>query len=358
MELNVTLPSGKRSVSTRKTQKGVSLVEIMIAVVIGLLLMAGVGQIYISSKQTYRLQDAQSRMQENARYALELLSNDIRIAGYSGCANLNSITPNVIANPPIIALTATSALSGYNASGSSWNPALSSTLSGLSKPPLAGTDAITVQFSQGCGTHLKGNMSAVSDGIPIMAPNTCSISAGNALMVSDCTAADVFRATSVSSSGSTQTIAHSNFNNTSINLSKTYQSDAEIFIFTSRSYYIANGAGGQPALWRLDNNTATGSDNPVELVEGVENMQILYGEDTDNDRVPNRYFTVNSVGNLANVVAVRLSLLIRAPDDNLLHAAQTYNYNGVTCPGSAGCPTDRRLRHVFTTTINLRNRSP
>jgi type IV pilus assembly protein PilW len=331
------------------------LVEIMIAMVIGLLLIAGVGQIYISSKQTYRLQDAQSRMQENARYALELLSNDIRIASYSGCANLNSITPNVIANSPIIALTATSALSGYNAaSGSSWDPALSSTLSGPPKRPLDGTDVITVQLSQGCGAHLKENMSAVSDGIPIMAPNACSISAGNALILSDCTAADIFRAANppLSTNGSTQTIAHSN-NNTSINLSKTYQSDAEILIFTSRTYYIANGAGGQPALWRLDNNTAPGGDNPVELVEGVENMQILYGEDTDNDRVPNRYFTVNSVGNLANVVAVRLSLLIRTLDDNLLHAAQTYNYNGANVPA-----TDRRLRHVFTTTINLRNRSP
>jgi type IV pilus assembly protein PilW len=351
MELNVMPPPGKRSVSTRKTQKGVSLVEIMIAMVIGLLLMAGVGQIYISSKQTYRLQDAQSRMQENARYALELLSNDIRLAGYSGCANLNSITPNVIANSPIIALTATSALSGYDA----WNPTLSSTLSGLSKPPLAGTDVITVQFGQGCGAHLKGNMGAASDGIPIMEPNACGIKAGDALMVSDCTAADVFRAANppLSTNGSTQTIAHSN-NNTSINLSKTYQSDAEIFIFTSRTYYIANGAGGQPALWRLDNNTATGGgDNPVELVEGVENMQILYGEDTDNDRVPNRYFTVDSVVNLANVVAVRLSLLIRTLDDNLLHAAQTYNYNGANVTA-----TDRRLRHVFTTTINLRNRSP
>jgi type IV pilus assembly protein PilW len=333
MELNVTPPPSKRSVSTRKTQKGVGLIEIMIAVVIGLLLMAGVGQIYISSKQTYHLQDAQSRMQENARYALELLSNDIRLAGYSGCANLNSITPTVTANPPIITLTATSALSGYNASGSSWDPALSSTLSGLSKPPLAGTGA---------------------SGIPIMYPNACGISTGNALMVSDCTAAHIFRATSVSSDESThtQTIAPSN------TLGNTYQSDAEIFIFTSRTYYIANGAGGQPALWRLDNNTATGGDNPVELVEGVENMQILYGEDTDNDRVPNRYFTVNSVGNLADVVAVRLSLLTRTLDDSLLQLAQTYSYNGVTCPGSAGCPTDRRLRHVFTTTINVRNRSP
>jgi type IV pilus assembly protein PilW len=148
--------------------------------------------------------------------------------------------------------------------------------------------------------------------------------------------------------------------NTSNNLTKTYQQDAELFIFASRTYYIANGAGGQPSLWRLDNTAATGGDNPIELVEGVENMQILYGEDTDGDRIPNRYLTVNSVSNLANVVAVRVSLLLRTLDDNLLQLAQTYSYNGVTCPGGAGCPTVRplSLRHTFNTTVNLRNRSP
>lgn len=354
MELNVmTRLPRKQPILAWKIQAGVGLIEIMIALVIGLILIAGVGRIFLDSKQTYRLQDAQSRMQENARFALELLTNDIRMAGFSGCANLSSITPNVIANPPIIALTAATAASGNDAVSSSWNPALSTTLSGLSSPLLPDTDVITVQFSQGCGAHLKGNMAVVNANLQIMSPNSCGIDAGDALMISDCVAADVFRATSASGGAPTQTIAHANDVNTSNNLSKTYQQDAELFIFASRSYYIANGAGGQPSLWRLDNTAATGGDNPLELVEGVENMQILYGEDTNGDRIPDQYLTVNNVGNLANVVAVRASLLLRTLDNNLLQLAQTYSYNGA--PVTA---TDRRLRHTFTTTVNLRNRSP
>jgi type IV pilus assembly protein PilW len=352
MELNLmTRLPHKHPILPWKIQAGVGLVEIMIALVIGLILTAGASKIFLESKDTYRLQDAQSRLQENARFALELLTNDIRMAGFSGCANLSAITPNVIVNPPIIALTAATAASGND--GASSYPALSSTLSGLSSPPLADTDVITVQFSQGCGAHLKGNMATVNDNIQIMSPNSCGIDAGDALMISDCVVADVFRASSTSGGAPTQTIAHANTLNTSNNLSKTYQQDAELFVFASRSYYIANGAGGQPSLWRLDNTAATGGDNPIELVEGVENMQILYGEDTDSDRIPNRYLTVNGVGNLANVVAVRASLLLRTLDNNLLQLGQTYSYNGATV-----IATDRRLRRTFTTTVNLRNRSP
>ncbi|MGH8488990.1 MAG: PilW family protein [Gammaproteobacteria bacterium] len=348
MELNVmTRLPRKQLILAWKIQAGVGLIEIMIALVIGLILIAGVSWIFLDSKQTYRLQDAQSRMQENARFALELLTNDIRMTGFSGCANLSSITPNVIVSAPIIPLTtAATAATGNDAVSPSWNPLLSATLGGLSSPPLAGTDVITVQFSQGCGAHLKGNMAVATDGIQIMSPNSCGIDAGDALMISDCVAADVFRATGTSGGAPTETVAHAN-------LSKTYQQDAELFTFASRTYYIANGAGGQPSLWRLDNTTATGVDNPLELVEGVENMQILYGEDTNGDRIPNQYLTVNSVSTLANVVAVRASLLLRTLDDNLLPLVQTYSYNGATVNA-----TDRRLRRTFTTTVNLRNRSP
>ncbi|MDQ3774695.1 MAG: PilW family protein [Pseudomonadota bacterium] len=347
MELNaMTRLPRKQPILAWKIQAGVGLVEIMIALVIGLILIAGASKIFLDGKQTYRLQDAQSRLQENARFALELLTNDIRMVGFSGCANLSSITPNVSANSPTIVLTAATAASGNDAASSSWNPALSSTLSGLTSSPLPNTDVITVQFSQGCGAHLKGNMVGVNADIQVMSPNSCGVDAGDALMISDCVAADLFRATSTSGGAPTQNVAHAA-------LSKTYQQDAELFIFASRTYYIANGAGGQPSLWRLDNTAATGGDNPIELVEGVENMQILYGEDTDGDRIPNQYLTVNSVSNLANVVAVRASLLLRTLDNNLLQLAQTYSYNGATVTA-----TDRRLRHTFTTTVNLRNRSP
>ncbi len=87
----------------KKHQLGMTLIEIMIALLVGLFLLAGLYQIFISGKQSYRLSDGQSRMQENARYALEVLSHDIRLAGYMGCSGVTASNPVVIANNPLIA---------------------------------------------------------------------------------------------------------------------------------------------------------------------------------------------------------------------------------------------------------------
>jgi type IV pilus assembly protein PilW len=61
--------------------RGFSLVELMVALVITLILLAGIGQIFLSSKKSYTLQDSLSRMQENGRYAMDTLSQDLRRAG-------------------------------------------------------------------------------------------------------------------------------------------------------------------------------------------------------------------------------------------------------------------------------------
>jgi type IV pilus assembly protein PilW len=287
------------------------------------------------------------------------------MAGYAGCANIATIAPNVIADldgddVADVAYSSSSAASGNESTGTdAWTPDLDTTLATRTYPPLTGTDVITVQFSQGCGAHLKGNMDAVNANIQIVSPNSCDIEQDDILLISDCVSSDVFRASSASSGGTTQTIAHAENINIGVNLSKPYQQDAEIFNFASRTYYIGSTAGGQPALWRLDNAAVLGGNNPMELVEGVENLQVLYGEDTDSDRVPNQYLTANNVANLANVVAVRISLLMRTLDNNIVQSAQTYSYD-TDNDGSGESVTagDRRLRRVFTTTINLRNRSP
>lgn len=64
-------------------QKGLSLIELMIALVLGLFLVAGVIQIFLGTSQTYRLTGDIARVQENARFALDILARDIRMAGYS-----------------------------------------------------------------------------------------------------------------------------------------------------------------------------------------------------------------------------------------------------------------------------------
>lgn len=65
-------------------QRGLSLVELMIGMTLGLMLLAILISIYLSVKQTYTVQDNLARMQENARLALRLISHDVRMAGYWG----------------------------------------------------------------------------------------------------------------------------------------------------------------------------------------------------------------------------------------------------------------------------------
>ena len=62
-----------------------ALIEIMIALLIGAFLLGGVLQIFVSSKQTYRMQEGLSRLQENGRFAMDFLARDIRMAGFWGC---------------------------------------------------------------------------------------------------------------------------------------------------------------------------------------------------------------------------------------------------------------------------------
>jgi type IV pilus assembly protein PilW len=89
-------------------------------------------------------------------------------------------------------------------------------------------------------------------------------------------------------------------------------------------------------------------------------MQILYGENTndDNNSAADRFVPADQVSNWDNVVSIRIALLVQSLEDNLVNAPQSYTFNGVLYNGTTGNganPPDKRLRRVFTTTINLRN---
>jgi type IV pilus assembly protein PilW len=75
---------------------GMSLIELMIAMVIGLVLMAGVISVFVSSKRGYSTNTAVAQIQENARFALGFVTPVVRMAGYAGCGK--SITLSSILN--------------------------------------------------------------------------------------------------------------------------------------------------------------------------------------------------------------------------------------------------------------------
>lgn len=343
-----------------RRQRGVSLVEIMIAITVGLVLTAGVIQVFVSNKQIYRVQEALARLQENGRFAVDFLTRDVRGAGFLGCAGYTTPIVNTLNNPTSLPWNFASPMQGSDAiSMGTWNPPLDVSI----VSPLGGRDVITVRRSVGDAIPVIGQ----APGAP---PGSNDINVAGALcpgpnplcdfdtptnpiaMISDCINAAVFQISNPDpSSGIINHFVGGTPGNTTNALGKDFTNTADVVRLSTLTYYIRSGVLGRPSLWRQD-----GVNPAQELVEGVEDMQVRYGVDTDVDKIPNQYLQANAVTDFNNVVSVRVDLLLQSIEDNLTNAPPRYTYNGVTCPGGVGCPTDRRYRQVFGATIGLRNK--
>ncbi len=333
-----------------RSQRGMTLLELMIAMTIGLFLVGGVLVVYTASSQSYRLSEATSRLQESARFAFEMIASDVRSAGHMGCFKG---TPNVVAtgfsvNPtpnPVLAtgFSATMPITGTEASRPDWVPSTSY---------IANTDTVTLRKASGSeSVRLTYTMGSKGGNIPI-GSNPYSWGISRLLVVSDCIGADFFLS-SAAPSGTPLAIPHASTANSSANLSRDYGPDAQVMAYAQNTYYIRTGTAGQPALYKQPWTGNTIGD-AEEVVEGVENMQIEYGVDTNLDGTVDAYQTATAVGtNWANVLSVRISLLMRTLDDGMVDAPQAYTFSGATTT-----PTDRRIRRVFASTIGLRNRLP
>jgi len=325
-------------------QAGYNLTELMIAMTLGLLLIAGVIQIFISNKQAFRIQEASARNQESGRFSVQFLTKDIRMAGFFGCGsivanpvNMADINGDGIADT--VADFAGNGLQGYEYTD--LPIAVSDTQTLTDTEVRAGTDIIAIKRGANTGVKLKGNMGTVNANIQLEAATAAGLfTANDILFISDCQMADIFAANNVSHSGTTTTISHSNAANTGNFLSKAYQEDAEIMKMINTVYYIGTNPVGEPALFRRSMGNA-GVMVDEELVAGIEDMQITYGEDTDGDFAANVYVDAPAVGDMTEVVSVRIDLAVRSTEDNL---TETVDHG------------DRRLRHTFSTTVTIRNR--
>lgn len=331
-------------IPTYSRQTGLSLIELMIAITISVALLTGVVQIFANSKSTYRTQEALSRVSENVRFALDVLAQDISRANFWGCnTDAGEVVNNLNATPTDPLTFIDFAAGGIvGTDGGTIGPD-EITVRGLFGPPLP-TQPVTI---------------AASD----IVVNTDSTNLQQDMIVglADCRSTDIFQISGLtavdsaeddpdtagvdeSTAGST-TIAHKTTGTTAQpgnainNLSKdTYGQNSSLYRAEQITYQLqeddANGGNGRMALFRNRNNT-----NGFPLISDVDDFQVVYGVDTDNDRVVNRYFAADAVGpNFANVISVRITLQVSSPEDNVV-------------------PTGRLARTV-TTTIALRNQLP
>lgn len=371
--------------STHNKQTGITLVELLVAMVLSLVLMTGVVQIFVVNKQNYNLNDEIAHMQQGARFAANWLERDIRMAGWTGCSSRNpaGVLVNNTLNGPATAFTPERGVEGWEASstgygsysivanGSVTDASQSGWSTSTSDTPVldSGTNSLTnsdiVRVWQVDGDPVVVN--SISPGTAqtvINVPPNADIADDDILMISDCSSVDIVQACNVTTiSGGASINAVTSAGCTPGNIvtkALVNTAGAHLVQLSGWIYYVgkrtthADYPNNPPSLYRRKVGAQAAAETPEELVEGVESLQILYGEDTDTsdpDGVADRYVSADSVSDWGQVVSARIEILMQSERDDVVDGGQTFTFNGAQVTA-----TDGRLRYPFTTTVALRNR--
>ena len=341
---------------TMRQQSGFGLVELMISLTLGLLLSAAILQAFLATRSSYRVQEAISEIQVTSRYATHFLGKDIRMAGYIGCASIDGVSPSVIANnvPADVVADPAQAVFGQNdlAAGNALNA-------------IEGTDSLVIRRAASRAAQLTDNMAATNSNVQIES-DKIRLVAQDLVYITDCETTDLFRATAVADGVNKTTITHANSGNATNRLSKAYGPDAEILAFESASYFVGDTGrttgDGAPIHALFVQKRSTGQagvlPDPAELVAGVENMQITYGEDTNGDNNIDTYVDADNVVNWARVRSVKIELLVVSDEENVVAQGNADTAQRVTFQGQPVVNNDGRYRRSFISVFAIRNRVP
>lgn len=324
---------------------GFSLIELMISITIGLLLIAGMATLVSNNSAQREELEKSSRQIENGRYAMQLLSDDLRHAGYYGEYYELGSVPGSMPDPCTTVLTNLSAamplpVQGYDAPTTVPSP-LATCLSDANH--VSGTDILVVRRAS---TIVSG-----------------SLVAGRAYVQ---TRSDTFVLDDGSAAAATWNLKK-----------KDLTTPADIRQYVVHVYFIspcsipagggtsctgASDDGGNPipTLKRLEltNSASSRSMVIVPMVEGIENLQIDYGTDSLNTGTPDNYVTSPADTTAwGNVVAAQVQLVARNVDATTgFTDTKTYQMGlaGTYTPPSA---VQKYKRHAYTQLVRLENPS-
>ena len=321
---------------TRRRQRGVTLVELMVGLTLGLVVTAAM-LVLFANASAHGQDIARAGVQiENGRYVSELLREDVRLAGFYGETSVAgalytqpdpcSLAPAGWGGTP---LTLPASVQGYRPAD----------LLPCLDHRKAGTDAVAVRR------------------LGITAIDPATIVAGNTqyyVQYSYCVS-DVFSPRLVFSASSAD-FTLKNRACSAVNNVRAY---------VSRIYYVADcnrcGVGGDttPTLKRVDlvgNALVT-----TPLAEGIETLRFEYGFDVDGDGSPDSYLTalgaIGPTSAWSNVVSLKAHFITRSLDkviaDNIA-SAQDFQLGGI---GAVSTPNDGYTRKAYSSAIRLVNPS-
>ena len=330
-------------------QRGMSLIELMISITIGLLILVALSTLFINQSRSRVELDKSNRMIDNGRYALEVLSDNLRLAGYYGEFTPASGVPAVPATLPdpcstaAIDMTAAIqlAVQGYDAAGPTSSIASLPPLCGLTyaagsdltlKP---GSDILVIRrvstataLAQGyamLGTHYLQASLCQYDLAPFIID---TVPANFTLRQKKCTP--------------TSTTPYANVR----------QFVVQVYFVSPNDKVIAGVGDNIPTLKRMALDPTSHNFVTTPLVEGIDYMQLEYGLDANNDGVADSYVTAPAATDWPNVVAVKMHILAKNTE-----ATKSYTDSKTYDLGLAGtvAPGGNYKRHAYTQYIRLVN---
>lgn len=329
--------------------RGFTLVELMVAMVLGLMFIGAAVSLMIANRRSYSTNEGLSQVQESARSAFELLARDLRQAGISGCDNTGRIANVLDPGAGTEWWQEWFGLRGYDQTQTSTGVAVGTARG----QRVAGTDTVQTQGIQGLGLTVDTHVPAVA----MMGINAAAtdITAGDVMMVCDFDHATIFQVTAYNPGTTTLTHAEGGgppgncstglgFPTVCTTVGSAYQfpRNALLARLAATEWYIGNSgrtADSGRSLFRRRLGIGA-AEVTEEVVADVTDMQISYrAGDADT------FVDASSLGTAdwAEVNAVRIVLNLASADAQVS-----------TDPGA----NDGRITREFTQIIALRNRIP
>jgi type IV pilus assembly protein PilW len=349
---------------------GFGLLELMIAMTLGLIVTAGVLVIFLAQRQVYNSSSSQSLMQDADNAIAATITPIGRGIGFMGCGALNG-NNNVAASLPTptttLTFATTSAVLGYtgtlpatvvdNAANvtttSDWTPALDTSIV-TAKGAEQGSDILVLlgakPFTAPIGVTTAITTSSTS--LTVNDATQLSSSAPQVIAVSDCGKSAVLEATAVAGTtvtlGSVPTIG--------------FNLGAQLVPLQQTMFFVGYGTGGQSGLFEgvmtipAGGTTGNAAWAVTEMVPGVLAMKVLYG--IGGSEAATEYVDASAVSSWTNVTTIKLAFLVEGETgSSRMPSTSTENYTLFygTGTNTVTVPSDTRMRHVFYMTINTRN---
>jgi len=338
-----------------RRQHGFTLVELMVAMVLGLVVIGGVVSVFLSNQQSYRTNQALGEVQDNSRIAFELMARDIRDAGLTGCGNTDRVANVLNASPNG---------TGTQEWWANWGNAVIGYDNGVTDPAVttgtnAGqrvstTDSIELIGAEGTGLSVQAP-SANAANFKLNEP-TSSLQSGDIIIVCDPDHAAIVQITNYTNSNVTIVHNSGNGSGTPGNCSKglgfptdcssangnayPFGENSQIAQLAASDWYIGYNSVGGRSLYRVvlaNSGGVSAPSAPQEMVRNINDMQITYHQNTVGYAHINTFEPASNITNWSDVDAVQVKLTLQSENQR------------------AGTDV-QPIQRIFTTTTTLRNR--